>query len=224
MGDNMEMGRAASVVTGENGLKSRDSIRVGLLDSTEKGLVKVGGIVAVSVHAAVNARIDTGRVATPDVPIEILNWLTSLNVDELSVDVDWDTVFLVANIVADQLALDPEWTNLTLRSKDADWVLGKELARGCVDGDIKIGMVRRIDNLVSVTGLDGDGALLVLFEQGCTASLRTSIDSACFKFVGALVQGASSIMQKVPLGHGSVGGRLMDTGMGKSKPGCSNDS
>lgn len=48
------------------------------------GLVEVGSIVAVTVHATLDTRVDTGGVAVPGIPVEVLNRFPGVEIDELS--------------------------------------------------------------------------------------------------------------------------------------------
>lgn len=118
--DNVNVGSAAGVVTGENGLELGHAIGVGLLDSTEEGLVEVGGIITVAVHRALDTRVDTSSVAVPDIPVQVLDRLAGVDVNELAIHDEGNTSLAIRDILADELTLYPEGTYFSLGGKNTD--------------------------------------------------------------------------------------------------------
>lgn len=59
VGEDVDVGSTTGVVTGEDGLELRNTILVGLLETTEEGRVEVGLVVRVSVSAGTNTGVDT---------------------------------------------------------------------------------------------------------------------------------------------------------------------
>jgi hypothetical protein len=156
VGDDVDVGGAARVVTGEEGAERGHAVLVGGLDAAGKGLVQVGGVVAVAVAVVLDARVDTGRVAVPDVPPESLNGLARVDVDELGVQVVDHTGLLVDNVLAVELSLDPERSNLALGGQNAGVVGAEEVGVGAVDGDAgQVGVVSRVGDGSSIAGLEG---------------------------------------------------------------------
>jgi hypothetical protein len=198
VGNNVNVGSTARVVTGEERLELGNTVRVGLLDTTEESLVQICGIVAVAVHVALNSGVDTGRVTVPDVPVQVLNWLAGVDVNELAIYNDWDTGLAIADVFADQLALDPEGSDLSLGRKDAGGVVGEEVCLGGVGGDLQGRVVRSVYDLVCVTR--EDGSLLVGVEEGSTAGFGAGVDTATLQVACTLVEASASIVQEVSLG------------------------
>lgn len=222
VGNDMDVSSAAIVVTGEHSLELCHTIGIGLLNTAQEGLVEVGSIVAVTVHATLNTRVDTGGVAVPDIPVEVLDRFAGVDIDELSVENDRDSILTVPNVRADELTLHPERSCLTFGGKDADRVLGEQLRLGGVRGNIEGGMVGGVHHLIGVTG---NHTSLVIFRNGCgTASFGTGVDSPALQMIRAQVQTAFGILEEGLLRQGVVGGGLMDTGVANGQSGHGKES
>lgn len=59
VGEDVDVGGAAGVVAGEDGLELGDTLLVGLLETTEEGCVEVGLVIGVAIAAGGNTRVDT---------------------------------------------------------------------------------------------------------------------------------------------------------------------
>lgn len=83
--------RTPSVVSRECGDELSNSIRVCSGQAAEEGFIKIGLVRRVSVTASDNSRVDSGRIAVPDIPGELWNDLAAVDVDELGFEDEFDT-------------------------------------------------------------------------------------------------------------------------------------
>ena len=97
------MGCSANVMTGEECLKLSNTIFIGLLDTTTKGLIDVGQVVRVSVARVINTSIDTSSVAVPNIKIEFWYRITGLNVDDLVVENKVNTLLVFLEVATNVL-------------------------------------------------------------------------------------------------------------------------
>jgi len=203
---------ATVVVAREDRFELRNTIGVGLLDTTEESLVEVGRIVAVTVHVALHTGVLASGVAAPDIPVQILDGLTGFNVHELAVHNERDTRLAVADVRADELTLHPEWSDLALWGEDADGVLGEELRLGGVGGHLQRGVVGGVDDMVRIT--DKKRPLAVGLGDGGAACSSAGVDASTLEVVGALAQTALSIVQESLLRRRCHGALFMSAGVG----------
>lgn len=217
VGNDVNMGSATRVVTREQSLELSNTVRVGLLNTAQESLVQVGGIVAVAVHGALNSRVDTSGIAVPHIPVEVLDRLAGVDVNELAIENDRNSSLSIADIGTDQLSLHPEGTDLALGCQDTDGVLGEQLCFRCVRGNVEVGMVRGVHHLVGITG--ENGTLFVGVHEGGTTGLGTGVDSALLQLVRALIKRAACVVQEVSLRNMGVRVGLMGTGMGHGQAG-----
>lgn len=211
VGDDMDMGRTAGVVTGEQSLELGHAVRVRFLNAAQERLVEVRGVVAIAVHRALNARVHTSGIAVPHVPVQILDWLAGVDVDELAVKNERDSGLAIANVGSDKLSLHPERTNFSLWCENASWVLVEQCCLGGVGSDMNVGMVGGVDDLVKVPRQHGP--LAIGMGNGRTTSASTLVDATLLELVGAFVQGSASIVQETSLRHGRVRAVFMLSGV-----------
>ena len=100
------MGCSANVMTGEECLKLSNTIFIGLLDTTTKGLIDVGQVVRVSVARVIHTSIDTSSVAVPNIKIELWYRITGLNVDDLVVENKVNTLLIFLEVATNVLTTD----------------------------------------------------------------------------------------------------------------------
>lgn len=213
MRNNVHVRRATVVVAREDGFELRNTIGVGLLDTTKEGLVKVGCVVAVAVHIALHARVLTSGVAGPHIPVQVLDGLAGLDVDELTFHDERNTRLAVADVRADELALHPEGADFALGGEDADGVVGEELRFRGVGGHLKGGVVGAVDNAVRITGVE-QRTLAVGLSDGSTAGSSAGIDASTLEMVSALAQAAFGVVQESLLCHGGQRALFVGTRMG----------
>jgi hypothetical protein len=145
---------AAAVVTGEDGAEGSNTVLIRLLKAPQSRVVEIGSVVAVTVARILNAGVYTGGIAVPHVPVELRDGLARANVDELRVHIVEDTGLVVDNILAVELALNPERADLALGGQNAG-VVGQEDGGLCVDSDTsQAGVVVGVEHCVGVTTLD----------------------------------------------------------------------
>lgn len=202
MSNDVNVSGTARVVTGENGLELGNTIGVGLLDSTKEGLVQVGGIVAVAVHRALDTGVDTGGIAVPDIPVQVLDRLTGVDVNELTIHDEGNTSLTIGHILTDELTLDPEGAYLPLGGENADRAIREQLRLISVGSHLGGGVVVLGDSLVGIASFED--VALVCLENGGTTGTSALIDTTLLKVVGTEIEGAASIVKEVTLGHARV--------------------
>ena len=122
----VDMGGAAGVVAREQGIELDDTVLVGLGDAAEEGLVDVGRIVGVAIAAGNDTRVNTSRVAVPELEVDLGDGLAGVDVDDLDVKVQRHSLLVLGDVAADQLALDPVRALGSLGSEDAGVVASEE--------------------------------------------------------------------------------------------------
>ena len=104
--DILDVSSTTGVVTWKQRVKRHNAVAVTLLDASEEGRVKVRVVlVRVTVATSADARVDTSRVAVPDLDVHALHGLAGLNIEDLEFDRQGDTLLTVRNVFADKLAL-----------------------------------------------------------------------------------------------------------------------
>lgn len=106
VGEDVEVGGSAGVVTWEKGGELCDSLVRGWLKLSQEGGVQVAEVGRVSVTAGDNTRVDTGGVACPDLDHSVGDWVTGGHVDDLGVKDELDTLLVLAGILTDILSSD----------------------------------------------------------------------------------------------------------------------
>ena len=104
MGQDVDVRGAAGVVTGEQRLELGNAVGVSGLDASQPGGINVGRVGRVSVAAGVDARVDAGRVAVPDLQVQIRDGLAGVDVNDLVVEDDVDTLLLLDDVVVDEFS------------------------------------------------------------------------------------------------------------------------
>jgi hypothetical protein len=101
-----------------------------------------------------DARVNTGRVARPDIKVGTDDGLASVDINKLRFKNDVDTGLIVAEVRANILAVDKEWADLAL------WI--EDCRRACVE---YVGSIR-LESEGSV-----DGALVILLKNRSSITL-----------------------------------------------------
>lgn len=197
MGDDVDVGGAAVVVTRKDGLELSNSLFVGLLNTTQKGLVEISRVISVSVHRAVDTGVDAGGVAVPHIPVQALDRLASVDIDELAIQNDGNAGLAVSNVRADELALDPKRSNFSLGGEQTDGVLGKKFRFRGVGSNVERRVVGSVHNLVGVAGVQR--SLPVHVDNGSATGFRASIDTTTLQLIRASVEAPTSMVQVAPL-------------------------
>jgi hypothetical protein len=107
VGEEMGMCCTTLIVAWEDGLESNNTIGICGLDTSQEGTVP-SSISYIS--SDINARVDTGGVAIPDIDVDIRDTETSGDVDVLDFEVEGDTGLAFGDILANVLAGNVVWT------------------------------------------------------------------------------------------------------------------
>lgn len=216
MRNNVDVRCATIIVTGEYRLELSDTVFVCLLNAAEEGLVEVRSIAGTAaVHVTLHAGVNTGRVAVPHIPVEILNRFTSLDIDELPVKDNRDAGFAISDVRADKLALYPERTDFALRGENADGVLGEELFFGGVRVHLEGGVVRDVDG--GVVGARCEGLTTVELVLLGATGFDACADAAAFEAISALSEAAFGVDEEGSLFGVAHGADFVGTGVGGGK-------
>lgn len=171
MSEKVNVGGAAGVVAWEEGLKLCNTIFVGLLDTTAKGVVDVGLVVDVSVTLVVHTSIDTGGVAVPDIEIQLWYRLACLNVDDLVVKDEVNTLLVLLEVATNGLTTNvfdslvyiisgrffklTVGTDSNLGGQNARVLSSKQSLGRCVGRITQVGLiVVRVEHVLEITLLD----------------------------------------------------------------------
>lgn len=103
----MDVCSASSIVTWEGCVELEDTIFVAELDTTEHGVVEIGGISGVAIAASDHTTIDTCAVAVPCLEGDLRDRLTSPGVDDLDIKSQGYTRVTISDVLADVFARDP---------------------------------------------------------------------------------------------------------------------
>lgn len=106
MGEDVEVGGSAGVMTWEEGGKLCDSLVRGWLKLSHEGGVQVAEVGRVSVTAGDNTRVNTGGVACPDLDDSVGDWVTGCHIDDLGIKDELDTLLVLTGILTDILSSD----------------------------------------------------------------------------------------------------------------------
>lgn len=128
--DHVVVSGAARVVAGEDTFELYNAVAVGLGNTAEECRIVVGQVVSVTIASSNKPRVDAGSVTVPDIPgsfglekytrrktldsipVEALDRLASLNIDELSLKNDRNTGLVLAEVGTNVFALDPVWSTV----------------------------------------------------------------------------------------------------------------
>jgi hypothetical protein len=111
--DNVLMGCTAGIVSRENGIEGCDTIRVRSLKSTEI-CASEGSLVA----GNVNAGVDSSCIGSPNIQHHVFDSLASRVVNELELEMDWNSGLRLRDVGADELAMNIVRANGHLGSED----------------------------------------------------------------------------------------------------------
>jgi hypothetical protein len=115
-------------VTWEDTLESDNTFGVSRLNASKEGSIEVRGIIRVAIASCNKTRVDSSRIAVPDIPPEALNRLTSFNIKELALDNDRNTRLAVLKVVTNMLSLHPIRASFSLGIKITGSVAGEDSA------------------------------------------------------------------------------------------------
>lgn len=174
----VNVGSTAGVVTGEDGVKLGHTIVVGLLDTTEEGLVNIGSIAGVTVAFGHNTGVDAGGVAVPHLKVDVGHRLASVDVNHLVVDGGGNTLLSLDNVRADVFTTNVVRALGDIRSEDAAGVAAEQSAGVGVGSVAEAGLVVvGSENAVEVPSGQaalGPGGLDLLLATGDVSCLDTA--------------------------------------------------
>ena len=116
MRHDVDVSRASSVMSRDQGLYSNDSKFVGGLDTTQEGVVDVGGIGAIPIAVGADARVDSCAIAMPKLGVDRRHWLACIDVNHLEIECKWDTFLIFNDVVANVFTRYPYEPKLAMFS------------------------------------------------------------------------------------------------------------
>lgn len=192
--DHVVVGGAARVVAGEDCFEARDAVGGGGLDAAEEGGVDVGEVVGVAVARLHDAGVDaccvavpgsimlgsmfnksssllegkqTGRKNIPQVPPDVSQGLTGLDIQELRFKNDRYTCLAFLQIISNLFAFDPVWARLAAGTDDTSVGSSENGLIWSSWGVRTVGCVGLVQDSLSITSLHRS---FVLLQCGSTAS------------------------------------------------------
>lgn len=106
VGEDVEVGGSAGVVTWEEGGELGDSLIRCRLELSQECGVQVAEVGRVSITAGDNTGVDTCGIAGPDLDDRVGYWVAGGHVDDLGVEDELNTLLVLAGILTDILASD----------------------------------------------------------------------------------------------------------------------
>jgi hypothetical protein len=123
VGEEMGMCCTALIVAWEDGLESNNAVGICGLDASQEGTVP-SSISYIS--SDIDAGVDTGGVAIPDIDVDIWDAETGGDVDVLDFEVERDTGLAFGDILANVLAGDVVWTICDFGGENTGGVGGED--------------------------------------------------------------------------------------------------
>jgi hypothetical protein len=102
----VDVDRTTGVVAWEDRLELHDTIGAAGLDATQEGRIGVALVVKVAIAVGNDTGVDTSGVAVPDIRIDILQRLTSVDINQLQVQEQWHTRLVFGDVAADEFTGD----------------------------------------------------------------------------------------------------------------------
>jgi hypothetical protein len=208
VGHDVDVGGSAGVVTGEDGLELGNTITVGLLDASEPGVVDVGLVRAITVAACDNTGVNTSGIAVPHLQVQIRNRLASLDINDLVVKDQVNSLLVLDEVLTDVLASDvylvlvfayngPGREYLTVRtlgdigSQETRVEALEKGSRISLDAVAELSLVvRLVQSLVGISLLQCT-LLASLFDLSRSTSNVAGFDTTGLELVGAVSEGSS---------------------------------
>lgn len=181
----VDVGGTAGVVAREDGLELCNAIGVGLLDSSEEGVVEVRLVIRVAVAVRNDAGVDAGAVAVPDFDVHVGDGLACVDINDLVIEGDVDTWLRICNVLPNELAADIYtklvniMPDLRIGSRGALTVwslshLGSQQARRIAAEELRRVSIRRVGQARLIVRLGQDVLEILLREPPQSASLLDS--------------------------------------------------
>jgi hypothetical protein len=82
-------------------LKHHNTILVRLLNPPMKRIIQIRRIIRISIPIRHNTRIHTGTITMPNFEESFRNWLARLDVDDLDVESQGNTLLIIGDVFAD---------------------------------------------------------------------------------------------------------------------------
>lgn len=106
VGEDVDVGGAAGVVTWEDGGELGDAVILSRLKAAKEGLVDVRGIIGIAITTGYDAGVDASSIAVPKVNLGVHDGVTCGGVDDLEVDDKLDALLVLDQVTADVLPVD----------------------------------------------------------------------------------------------------------------------
>lgn len=103
------------------------TIIIGLGNATKESVVQVRGVIGIAVALLNNSRVNTGRVGVPDISPDPSQWLTGVDINELEVRGNRDTLLAIDQIGTHVLAENVEGADLAFRVQDGAGGVGEDI-------------------------------------------------------------------------------------------------
>jgi hypothetical protein len=105
-GQDVNVGGTASVVAREGADELGNSVLVGADETAAEGIVKVGGVAAVTVAAGYDTGVHSSAVAVPEVKVDIGKNRAGVDINDLDVGINVNTLLVLTDVLTDELSVD----------------------------------------------------------------------------------------------------------------------
>lgn len=181
-----------------------------------ESLVQIRGVVRVAVAVCHDARVYAGAVAVPDLEESFWHRLACVDVDDLDVEGQGNTLFIISDVFADKLALNPVWALSHFGAEHAAVVAREEHTWVRIDGDAgQVAVMVGGEHAVEIAGAEvwlfcrsvstlpaGDGSELTradrplrscLLDLSCAALMHRDV-------IATLLESVRAVVERPPVG------------------------
>lgn len=205
MRNDVDVVRAAAVMTWENSRQTRNTILIRLLNTAQRSAIHVTVVKEVSVSFVDDTGVHAGGVGVPQIPPHPCDRLAGDVVNKPSLDDNRDTGFVFPHVFPDELAADIVRAIITVRVQENVSGTRKHSMEVVRRNKRAIVQMAGIEDLVRVAF--DLVTLLVLVDNSGTAGSGAGFDAFAFEDAGAGVSAAFRAVS-IRVSRGRFRGRL----------------
>ncbi|KAL3435220.1 hypothetical protein BDV09DRAFT_168027 [Aspergillus tetrazonus] len=169
--DDNNVDHTTGVMAWEDRFELHDTIGAAGLDATQEGRIGVALVVGVAIAVGNDTGVDTSGIAVLDIGIDVLQRLTSVDIDQLQVQEQWHTLLVFGDVAADEFTGDIVWPLGNLRLHDASPAVCKQDAGARREGDVLGRLVVRGQHRVKIAHLEVAAIFMGILSVGaCSRS------------------------------------------------------
>lgn len=127
------------VVTGDNSLKGSNTLGISSSDTAKESSVQIRFIGRITVAVGDDTGIDAGRIAVPEVEVDVGHGLAGVDIDDLDIHSHGHTDLVLSHVLADEIARNVVGTLSHFWNQDTAAVAFEEV--GLVDVHVDVAVV-----------------------------------------------------------------------------------